>query len=131
MRSKYVCAVIVKHFLGLFVYAGQLRRVQFEASDASEASELARAMNVGLQGEAHPDVKQVEPEVYDLATTQRMLGNVCRTTLWRWEMQGRLVRVPHTRKVLFSRDSVERCARTSTAGRKPRNAPAADARKCA
>lgn len=53
---------------------------------------------------------QATPQVehYPLATACQLLGGVSRSTIYRELHMGLLERVPHTRRVLITRDSIER-----------------------
>jgi hypothetical protein len=104
----------VKKFSGIYVLAGTIRRVIFEATDAAEALTLATGWNLGLEGEAPagPDCEGAAapvPELYDLETSRRLLGGVSRGTIYRWLLIGKLERDPDSRKVLLTRRSIERC----------------------
>lgn len=48
------------------------------------------------------------PESYELPDAQKLLGNVSRSTIYREVHRGLLDRVPHTRRVLITRESIER-----------------------
>ncbi len=91
---------------------GTLRRVTFEATDDSEAREIAKKWEVGFAGEAatEPVIKSAEPEAFCLGDTQRMLGGVSRATIYRWLDIGRLQRVRDTRRILITRKSVMQLA---------------------
>jgi hypothetical protein len=47
------------------------------------------------------------PEAYPLSVAQKLLGGVSRSTIYRDLFNGRLERLPHTRRVLITRRSIE------------------------
>ncbi len=101
----------VKHFSAVYVAAGAVRRMTFEAEDLAEAQALAVEWKVGLEGEATPPSATdapPSPEAYDLPTTRRILGNISRSTIYCWLATGDLERVPGIAKVLLTRRSIDR-----------------------
>ena len=105
----------MKTFSGIYVRGGSVRRITLEAETTLEAQEIAAVWNVGIEGEtaeltAAAAATAVPPEAYDLVTARRLLGNVCRSTVYNLLAVGDLERVPKTRKVLITRKSLEaRC----------------------
>jgi hypothetical protein len=89
---------------------GEVRRITFDAADLIEAKRVAAACNAGLEGEAIPDAV---PEAFGVQKTRELLGGVSRGTIYNWLAVGRLDRVPGTRRVLVTRSSIERAARSS------------------
>lgn len=102
----------MKTYRGLYVVAGGIRRLTFEALDVADATAIAARWGVGVEGEANTTLPQdaVIPEAYNLATACRLLGGVSRGTIYRWLHLERLERVPDTARVLITRKSLERCA---------------------
>lgn len=100
----------MKNFGGVYVFNGRARRLTFEADDEEEALSISTKWNVGLSGETLPPgvAPAPVPDVYDLRTAARLLGNISHATIYRWVKLGRLERIPDTRKVLITRQSVER-----------------------
>lgn len=99
-------------YAGIFIVAGAVRRLRFEAASPEEANELALKWGVGVEGEAADTstVAAAQPEAYDLPTARRVLGNVSRSTIYRWLLLGELERLPSIGKVLITRQSIERRA---------------------
>jgi hypothetical protein len=103
-------------FSAIYIDAGTVHRMTFEATDINAAKVQAEKWGVGVDGEAPGTEESAPPqaEAYDLATARRILGNVSRATVYRWLLLGELKRVAGTRKVLITRESIER-----RAGRNP------------
>lgn len=91
-------------------FRGELRRVYFDAEDAEEARGLAMACNAGLEGPAsRPEVPL--PVAYGLKEARELLGGISRATVYNWVALGKLERVAGTRRLLLTRESIERAAR--------------------
>jgi hypothetical protein len=90
---------------------GELRRIFFDAADVDDARRTAIACNAGLEGEA----RRSEPAriAYSLQEARELLGGVSRATVYNWVALGRLERVPNTRRLLVTRQSLERAARAA------------------
>ena len=73
---------------------------------------VAASCNAGLQGEAFtPNPAPADlPFAYDQRKARELLGGISRATLYNWLAVGRLERVPDTRRVLITRQSLERAA---------------------
>lgn len=104
----------LKKFSGIYVMAGEIRRIVYEAIDITEAKHLALKWGVGVEGEAvtfENGSPPPLPEAYDEKTARYLLGGISRTTLYAELATGRLQRVSGTRRVLITRRSIERrCA---------------------
>lgn len=101
----------LKKYSGIYVAAGEIRRVVYEAKDIAEARELAAKWGVGIEGEATAfpgDSPAPLPEAYDEKTARYLLGGISRTTLYAELATGRLQRLAGTRRVLVTRRSIER-----------------------
>lgn len=101
----------LKKFSGIYVAAGEIRRVVYEAKDINEARQLAEKWSVGIEGEAtaFPGESSAPlPEAYDEKTARYLLGGISRTTLYAELATGRLQRLAGTRRVLVTRRSIER-----------------------
>lgn len=101
----------LRKFSGIYVAAGEIRRVVYEAKDILEARQFAERWSVGLEGEAgaFPGESSAPlPEAYNEKTARYLLGGISRTTLYAELATGRLQRVPGTRRVLVTRRSIER-----------------------
>lgn len=101
----------LKKFSGIYVAAGEIRRVVYEAKDISEARQLAAKWGVGIEGEAVAfpgESPPPLPEAYDEKTARYLLGGISRTTLYAELATGRLTRLSGTRRVLVTRRSIER-----------------------
>lgn len=98
-------------YSALIPVAGELRRVWFDASDEDDARSVAVACNAGLEGPA----KRSEPSrvAFSLQEARELLGGVSRATVYNWIAVGRLERVPNTRRLLVTRESLERAARVA------------------
>jgi hypothetical protein len=106
-----IAACTLRKFSGIYVAAGEIRRVVYEARDITEARELAGKWGVGLEGEAAAfpcDTPAPLPEAYDEKTARYLLGGISRTTLYAELATGRLQRLSGTRRVLVTRRSIER-----------------------
>jgi len=100
-------------YSGVYTWNGSVRHVTFEAENFAQANDLAIKWGIGVEGEATAlDAPQPVPEAYDVKTTCRMLGNVCRRTIDRDVALGLLERVEHTRRVLITRKSIEQRVRS-------------------
>ena len=96
-------------FSAIIPVDGELRRVWFDADDEDDARRVAVACNAGLEGAAvRPEPTRV---AYSLQEARELLGGVSRATVYNWVAVGRLERVPNTRRLLVTRQSLERAAR--------------------
>jgi hypothetical protein len=87
-----------------------------EVADEAEARSLGtNPPHFGVQGETLPTDATAAPmpDVYASKTASRLLGNVSRSTIYKWLTTGRLERIPESRKILITRKSVERLAKRS------------------
>ncbi len=101
----------LKKFSGIYVAAGEIRRVVYEAKDIAEARQLASQWGVGIEGEAVTfpgEAPSPLPVAYDEKTARYLLGGISRTTLYAELAIGRLQRLSGTRRVLVTRRSIER-----------------------
>ena len=101
----------LRKFSGIYVAAGEIRRVVYEAKDITEAKQLAARWGVGIEGEAvafSGESPPPLPEAYDAKTARYLLGGISRTTLYAELATGRLTRLSGTRRVLVTRRSIER-----------------------
>lgn len=101
----------LRRFSGIYIAAGEIRRVVYEARDIAEAREFAAKWGVGIEGEtaAFPGESPPPlPEAYDEKTARYLLGGISRTTLYAELATGRLQRLAGTRRVLVTRRSIER-----------------------
>lgn len=57
---------------------------------------------------ARTTAPELLPESYELPVAQKLLGGISRSTIYRDVHRGLLDRVPHTRRVLITRESIER-----------------------
>jgi hypothetical protein len=98
-----------REYTGIYVSNGRVRRVRFEAENEQEAISLAKAWNIGLQGPAQDlEVRPAPlPEAYPLSVAQKLLGGISRSSIYRDLHAGRLERMPHTRRVMITRRSIE------------------------
>jgi hypothetical protein len=109
----------MKTYSAIYLVDASIRRIRFEARDLDEARRFAIAWGFGLEGEAPEEPRAVqpdatEPEAFDVADSCRILGGICRTSLYRLLVRGKLERLPETRKVLVTRRSIERyCSRAA------------------
>lgn len=92
---------------------GSIRRVTFEAIDLAEAREIAAPWAVGVEGEGGGLLPPPElPHAYNEKESRRLLGGISRSTLYNWIAIGRLEKVPGCRRLLLTRESIERAARS-------------------
>lgn len=105
----------MKRWNAVYIADGAVRRMVFEAPDEVAAKDLAQEWGVGVEGEAVDEIPQeaVLPFAFDLENTKRLLGDVSYSTIYAWHATGKLERVPGTRKLLTTRASIERAARSS------------------
>lgn len=103
----------MKTYSAIYLVEASIRRIRFEASDPDEARRLATIWGFGLEGEAPEEAcprqcDAAKPEAFGVADSCRILGGICRTSLYRLLARGKLERLPETRKVLVTRRSIER-----------------------
>lgn len=101
----------MKLFSGMFAVRGTVRKITFEAECLEEARELAARWGVGVEGETAA-ANSATPEAYDLKTTCRLLGGVSASTIYREIAVGRLHRVAGSRRILITRESIEKRCRS-------------------
>jgi hypothetical protein len=103
----------VKTFSAIRAANGRLRRLWLEAADETEAHELCLRIDAGLEGEAQrpESAAPLLPEAYDARTARRLLGGISRSSLYKELILGNLERVGGTRRVLITRESLERRCR--------------------
>ena len=71
-------------------------------------AEVMARNSPNAQAVAQGTAQAERPEHYPLAAARVLLGNVSRSTIYRDLANGLLERVPHTRRVLITRASIER-----------------------
>lgn len=101
----------LRKFSGIYVADGEIRRIILEARDLAEAKQLAAKWGIGIEGEASAfsgGCPPPLPEAYNEKTARYLLGGISRTTLYAELATGRLQRIPGTRRVLVTRQSIER-----------------------
>lgn len=109
----------MRKYSAIYVDAGMIRKVTFEAENLEEARRLATQWGFGLEGEAQPEIgcpeeKVVHPDAFNSKDSRRKLGDISRTMLYRLLARKILCRLPGTRKILVTRASIERyCARAA------------------
>jgi hypothetical protein len=88
---------------------GNIRRMWFEAPGEAEAKAFAVRVGAGLEGPAiRPELKgDPLPEAYNQEASRRMLGGISKSTLYREIQDGKLQRLPGTRRILITRASIE------------------------
>jgi hypothetical protein len=94
-------------FSAITPVAGEIRRIFFDAESHEEAVKIAAACNAGLEGEACRPVTPV-PVAFGVQEARELLGGISRATIYAWLALGRLERVPNTRRLLVTRESIER-----------------------
>ena len=93
------------------VFAATAVEVGEDDQALAAARQLAARWGVGIEGEAaaFPDDSPAPlPEAYDEKTARYLLGGISRTTLYAELATGRLKRMAGTRRVLVTRQSIER-----------------------
>lgn len=109
----------MNQYRAIYVVAGSIRRITFEAANLEEARRLATTWGFGLEGEAPAEIsrrqeKDAAPAAVDARTACRLLGGISRAMLYRHIARKILHRLPDTRKILVTRASIERyCARAA------------------
>lgn len=96
----------LKKFSGIYVAAGEIRRVVYEAKDITEAKLLASKWGVGIEGETvafSGESPPPLPEVSNEKTARYLLGGISHTTLYAELATGRLQRIAGTRRSIESR----------------------------
>ena len=101
----------LKTYLAVYPEAGHLRRLWFEAPDETAARLFCARVGAGLQGEESREPGVGPATCYDEETARRLLGNISPSTLYRELSVGNLERIPGIRKVLVTRESVEKWRR--------------------
>lgn len=88
---------------------GNIRRMWYEAPGEPEAKAFAVKVGAGFEGPAvRPQVACEPPrEAYNEEATRRLLGGISKSTLYREIQDGKLERVPGTRRILITRSSIE------------------------
>jgi hypothetical protein len=81
----------------------------FEAADEAEARKFCVRWGSGLEGKStRPELAEEPlPEAYDEKTARQMLGGISKSTLYREIQDGKLERLPGTRRILVTRSSLE------------------------
>ena len=95
----------MKTFAATVAVSGRAQRIVFDAQDDTAALRIATACNAALVGECESPAAL--PEAYNEKDARRLLGGVSSKTLWRWCALGYLERLPKTRRVLITRQSIE------------------------
>ncbi len=99
-------------YSAVFVADGHVRRMTFQARDLAEATAMAARWGVGVEGLAVPAADAPPPPVaVPLKTARVMLGGVSRGQVYIWLTIGRLARMPDTRRVLITLESIDRFKR--------------------
>jgi len=85
----------------------------YQAADMAEAMALASRWGAGVTGEvvAQGWTAEVPPSAYPWREAARQLGGVSRSQIYAWVTLGRLKRLPETRRLLITRESVEQMQR--------------------
>jgi hypothetical protein len=99
----------VPTFAAVFIVAGHTRRMTYQATDLAEATALAAKWGAGVTGEVVEQRGEALPlpTAYSWREAARQLGGVSRSQIYTWLTQGLLKRLPSTRRVLITRESVE------------------------
>lgn len=116
MRERQInCSATASHgaehhpsFSAVYIHDSQVRRLTFEATDLKEAQALAARWGAGVEGEVARGEAPELPVAYGMAKARQILGGVSRSQVYVWLTQGRLERLPGTRRVLITRESVEK-----------------------
>ena len=97
-------------YSAVFIVEGTTRKMTYEARDLAEAKALASKWGAGVMGEvaAPGEVAAILPQAYPWREAARQLGGVSRSQIYNWLSLGRLQRLPSTRRVLITRESVEK-----------------------
>ena len=80
----------------------------FEARNIDEAHALAARWGAGLEGEVARGEAPELPVAYGMAKARQLLGGVSRSQVYVWLTLGLLERLPSTRRVLITRESIEK-----------------------
>lgn len=94
----------------MFVEQGQIRRLWFRATTEREGRAFCIKFNAGYEGMARSPEVEIKPlpAAYDVKTSCALLGGISEATLYREIKDGKLDRLPDTRRVLVTRESLER-----------------------
>lgn len=105
------------YFSAVFIHDSQVRRMRFEAADIDEAKALAARWGAGVEGEVNMDPSDAPevPAAYNLTKARQMLGGVSRSQIYVWLTLGQVERLPGTRRVLITRESIEKFQRRKAA----------------
>ena len=100
-------------FAGVYTDAGVIYRIWFESASEEAARAFCVRAGFGLEGPAtRPSDSRPVPAFYDEKTARTLLGGLSRSTLYREIIRGNLERVPGMRKILITRQSLERWGRS-------------------
>lgn len=101
----------------VFVANGEIRRLWFQAASEEEARAFCLQFNAGYEGLSRTPETEVKPapEAYNATTARELLGGISESTLYRELSEGKLERVPDTRRLLITRASLERRAKSRQA----------------
>lgn len=99
-------------FSAVYVADGTSRQMTFQAVDLEEAKALANRWSAGVTGEVialgGEETKSILPQAYTWKEAARQLGGVSRSQIYNWLALGLLSRLPSTRRVLITRESLEK-----------------------
>jgi hypothetical protein len=103
----------VRIFSAIRASNGCILRLWLEAINETDAREFCVRIGAGLEGESLAPESKQEPlaEAYDAKTARRLLGGISRSSLYKELILGNLERVTGTRRVLITRESLERRCR--------------------
>ena len=103
------------YFSAVYIHNSQVRRLKFEATDIEEAQALAARWGAGVEGEVERADAPPLPVAYGMTSARQVLGGVSRSQVYVWLTLGRLERLPGTRRVLITRESIEKFQRRKAA----------------
>jgi len=104
----------MKMYEGIYIEESALCNVFFKAKDRDTAMKTCKRLGLGLKGEAEgfrTKQNSIEPVYCDSKTTMTLLGGMSRSTLHKELILQNLERVPGTRKILITLDSIKKWRR--------------------
>lgn len=94
-------------FTAIAIVDGAFVKVRFEASSLTEVRDLLGLSTPVPDDSVIATKAALEPYAYTVAEACALLGGIGRTSLYRLLARGKLKRLPHTRRVLVTRVSLE------------------------
>lgn len=101
----------MKTYEGVYIEESTLCSVFFRAKDRNSALKTCKRLGLGLKGESEgfrAKHNSIQPMFCDAKTAMNLLGGISRSTLYKELTLANLQRVPGTRKILITLDSIKK-----------------------